>query len=312
MRRIASFALLLAACKSPSKSSHTKTTPASEKPFALSEVVGTWGWLLRTTSDGTTRIESEEWRFRPSTSPTQLEGRYVRIVEVRSDDGVPFHCNQRPWYRQRAVFEVIAVPTTDTKLGGFTVTETEFRVEPSPCDHDFRHLGTYTGELVGDQLRLAWEGGTQSLLHTDSATPELAPDPWANDPPLAGSWRWNASSYDDDGNIHDETEWWELTRRTDTQIDGTYRRRVTVRSPDGRNIACASSPAWTFDDAYILDGQREEEHWHFYERAVDPGDHPCLRLTPRRALDEATAEQRGEALVLEWRGKRRQVLYRPD
>jgi hypothetical protein len=29
-------------------------------------------------------------------------------------------------------------------------------------------------------------------------------------------------------------------------------------------------------------------------------------------MDEATAEQLGSYLVLEWRGKRRQVLYRPE
>ena len=61
-----------------------------------------------------------------------------------------------------------------------------------------------------------------------------------------------------------------------------------------------------------MTGQKEEEHWHFYERAVEPGDHPCLRATPKRNLDEATAEQIGDFFVLEWRGKRRQILYRPE
>ncbi len=87
---------------------------------------------------------------------------------------------------------------------------------------------------------------------------------------------------------------------------------MTVRSPDGAPIACAGAPVWSFDDAYVLDGQREEEHWHFYERAADPAEHPCLAATPRRSLDEATAEQIGDYLVLEWRGKRHQVLYRPE
>ncbi|MGE0398633.1 MAG: hypothetical protein AB7T06_18145 [Kofleriaceae bacterium] len=314
MRVLVASVALVASCKSPGTPTHTKTTTPAEKPFALADVVGTWRWLLRTTSDGTTRIEDEEWRFRPGPAPTQLVGRYVRSVEVRSDDGVPFQCNQRPWYRQRAVFDVIVEPKPDVggKSAGFTITETAYRAEPSPCDHGYRHVGAYTAELAGDHLVLAWDGGTQSLLHIDRETPELAADPWPSTPALVGSWRWDATSFDDEGNIHDETEWWELTRRTDTAIDGTYRRRVTVRSPDGRDIACAKAPTWTFDDAFIFDGQREEEHWHFYERAVDPGDHPCLRTTPRRALDEATAEQRGDSLVLEWRGKRRQVLYRPD
>jgi hypothetical protein len=308
--RIVFALVLLASCQPPTTPARTKTMPRAEKPFALDEVVGTWRWLLRTTSDGTTRIEDEEWRFRPGPTPTQLVGRYVRTVEVRSDDGVPFECNQRPWYRQRAVFDVTVEP--HAKDTGFTITETAYRAEPGPCDHGFRHVGAYTAQLAGDQLDVAWDGGTQALLHIARETPELAPDPWPSDPALVGSWRWDARSFDDDGNIHDETEWWELTRRSDTQIDGTYRRRVTVRSPDGRNLTCANAPSWSFDDAYLFDGQREEEHWHFYERAVDPGDHPCLRTTPRRALDEATAEQRGDALVLEWRGKRRQVLYRPD
>ena len=39
---------------------------------------------------------------------------------------------------------------------------------------------------------------------------------------------------------------------------------------------------------------------------------PCLRATARRTLDEATAEQIGDFLVLEWRGKRREILYRPE
>ena len=101
-------------------------------------------------------------------------------------------------------------------------------------------------------------------------------------------------------------------KRTDTTVDATYRRRVTVRSPDGSPITCANAPSWSFDDAYVLSGQKEEEHWHFYELAVEPGDHPCTRTTPKRTTDEATAEQIGSYFILEWRGKRRQILYRPD
>ena len=87
---------------------------------------------------------------------------------------------------------------------------------------------------------------------------------------------------------------------------------MTVRSPDGKNLACAKAPSWSFDEAYVLRGQREEEHWHFYELAVEAGGHPCLGPTPKRTTDEATAEQIGDYLVLEWRGKRRQILYRPE
>jgi hypothetical protein len=240
-------------------------------------------------------------------SSTRLRGRYVRTVEVRSTDGVPFRCNQRPWYRQRAVYDVIAERDGNTVV----MRETSYKAETSPCDHGFRHMGSYTVEPRGNRMVLHWEGGTQTLWHTDETVTQLAEAPWSEAADPIGAWRWQASSYDDDGNVRDEAEWWEITRRSDTRVDATYRRRVTVRNPDGKAITCANAPTWTFDDAYVLDGQKEEEHWHFYERAVEPGDHPCLRTTPRRSIDEATAEQIGQFLVLEWRGKRRQVLYRP-
>ncbi|MBS1119571.1 MAG: hypothetical protein H6Q90_1799 [Deltaproteobacteria bacterium] len=278
--------------------------------FKMIELVGGWRWMLRTTEAGTTRFEDEHWRLRPSgTSPNQLVGRYVRSVEVRSDDRLPFQCNQRPWYRQRAVFDV----NIDLTPTGFVIHETDYHAEPSPCDHGFRHVDSYTAQLAGDRLLLRWPGGTQTLVQTDEeAGAELPVEPWPATPTLAGPWRWDATSYDDDGNIRDESEWWEIASRTQTRIDITYRRRVTVRSPDGKPIACANGPSWSFDDAYVLDGQREEEHWRFQELAAEPGSHPCLQATPKRSLDEATAEQLGDYLVLEWRGKRRQILYRPE
>ena len=277
--------------------------------YELSDLVGGWRWILRTTAAGTTRVEQETWRLQPATgAPTQLVGRYLRDVEVRSDDRVPFACNQRPWYRQRAIFDVV-VEATRT---GFSIHETDYQAETSPCDHGFRHLGGYTAELAGDRMVVHWDGGNQTLWQIDAKIAELPPSPWASKPELAGPWRWEATSFDDGNNLRDESEWWELTRRSDTQIDATYRRRVTVRSSDGKPIPCAGAVTWSFDDAYVLEGQREEEHWHFHEVAVDPGDHPCLRATPHRTLDEATAEQLGDYLVLEWRGKRRQILYRPE
>lgn len=276
---------------------------------ALSDLGGTWRWAHRSQSDGTTRIEIETWHFRPGVTPGQYAARYVRSVEVRSDDNVPFQCNQRLWYRQRATFD-LDVRLTAT---GFELKEVGYRSEPSPCDHGFRHVSTYTGRLAGaGRLALVFEGGDQTLVQIDNVVSELPEDPWPTPPRLHGPWRWNATSFDDDGNIRDESEWWQLTARSETRLDATYRRRVTVRSIDGAVIPCARAPTWTFDDAYVLDGQREEEHWHLYERASEPGDHPCLRITPRRALDEATAEQLGDHLVLEWRGKRRQVLHRPE
>jgi hypothetical protein len=300
---------LVAACRGPTASSPKAHAAPPGQQFALLDLTGGWRWVFHTTEAGTTRIEDEMWRLRPDPqAPLHLVGRYLRSVEVRSDDRTPFQCNQRPWYRQRGLFDVVVEQTG----GELRVRETGYTTEPSPCDHGFRHLGEYRVEARGARMILHWDQGSQTLYQTDDGPDPLPTVAWPNAYEPAGPWRWDASSYHADGNIQDEHEWWEITRRTATRLDLTYRRRVVVRSPDGANIACAGAPSWSFDDAYVLDGQREEEHWHFHELAVEPGDHPCLRTTPRRALDEATAEQIGNFLILEWRGKRREILYRPD
>jgi hypothetical protein len=305
---VAAVAAAAAACQPGPAAPAARPAPPPHIRL-LTDLVGGWRWLLHTGEAGTTRVESETWRFRPTPgAPTELSGRYVREVEVRSDDRIPFACNQRPWYRQRALYDV----TVSLARSGFAVRETAYQTEPGPCDHGFRHLGGYAGDADGERLILHWDAGDQTLWQTDAALAELPVVPWLSAAEVTGPWRWDARSHDDAGDLRDESEWWEITRRNDTQLDISYRRRVTVRSSDGGDLACAGGPSWSFEDAYLLDGEREDEHWHFHERASSPDDHPCLRATPRRSLDEATAEQLGDYLVLEWRGKRRQVLYRPD
>jgi hypothetical protein len=266
--------------------------------------------VSHTDETGTSRTEDEEWQLEPSSSTAQLVGHYVRTVDVRSTDNQPFGCNQRTVYRQRAVYDVIA--EYDLQHAAFTVRETAYRTEPSPCDHGFRKMASYTAQLGRGKIVLRWGGGSQTLLKVSPA-PAIANPPWPKTPAVTGPWRWQATSFDDKGNIRDEDEQWEITKRSDTRVDATYKRHVTVRSPDGSAIACANAPSWSFDDVYLLEGQREEEHWHFVEVGVEPGDHACLRATPHRSLDEATAEQLGNGyLILEWRGKRHEVLYRPE
>ena len=316
MRALARVAVAIAAvaplgplwaCQ-PQSSVTTRPAPPAQQ-LALLDLVGGWRWLYHVEEQGTARTEDERWRLRSDPDhPSQLVGRYVRTVEVRSLDRTPFQCNERPWYRQRAVYDV----TVEQDTSQFVVNETTYATEPSPCDHGFRHVGTYRGQLTGDRMTLQWDHGSQTLWQLDTALASLPEAPWPKTYEPTGAWRWDATSYDDDGNLRDETEWWQITGRTDTRVDATYRRRVTVRSTDGATIECAGKSSWTYDDAYVLDGQREEEHWHFHELAVEPGDHPCLRATPRRTLDEATAEQLGDFFVFEWRGKRHQILYRPE
>ena len=302
--------LLLAACTPPAQAAPKAQTAPAVQAYTLVDLVGAWRWMARFEEQGTSRVEEERWRFRPEPGqPLHLTGRYIRTVEVRSLDRVPFQCDQRSVYRQRALFDV----TVEPDANGFRVHETAYSTEPSPCDHGFRKLGDYKVTPQGNRLVLDFGSGTQTLWQIDDANSELPAAPWPETFDPAGAWRWDASSFDEAGNVRDEHEWWQITRRSDTRLDVTYRRRVTVRSPDGKTpLPCAGAPTWSFDDAYVLEGWREEEHWHFKELAVEPGDHPCLRATPRRNLDEATGEQIGDYLVLEWRGKRREILYRPD
>lgn len=302
MNRLAAalIALALAACMSSEA-----RAPLVEQD-ALIDMVGSWRWLLRTEDAGTVRIEDERWRLQP-TRDSHLAGRYLRTVEVRTTDRLGFPCNQRLWYRQRAVIDVEIEVNGG---GGFVARETAYDAEPSPCDHSFRHLSTYAVVPRGNRLELRWDGGVQTLWQVDGVAGTME-TPW-HAPVVAGAWRWETRSYSDELELREEAEWWDIAQRSETQIDATYRRRVTVRSRDGSTIACAGAPSWSFDDVYVLAGEREEEHWHLVERAVDAGQHPCLAATPSRNLDEATAEQLGDFLVLEWRGKRRQVLYRPD
>jgi hypothetical protein len=299
----------LAAC-TPAAAGAPQTRPApAAQAYSLADLIGGWRWQAKFDEQGTSRVEDERWRLRPEPGqPLHLVGRYERTVEVRSLDQVPFQCNQRPWYRQRALYDIVVEPDRD----GFRVRETGYTTEPSPCDHGFRKTGDYHLEPHGSRMTLHFDGGAQTLWQTDDTSGEPPAAPWPEKFEPTGPWRWDATSYAEDGNVRDEHEWWQITRRTETRLDITYRRRVTVRSPNGAPIACANAPSWSFDDAYVLEAWREEEHWHLRELAVEPGDHSCLRATPRRNLDEATAEQIGDYFVLEWRGKRREILYRAE
>ena len=153
--------------------------PGRAHRTTLSSFVGTWRWMLRTTEAGTTRVEDETWQFRPGPEPTQLIGRYVRTVEVRSDDRRPVPLQPAPVVppargvrrRRRDHARRLRDPRDSATARS-----------PAPCDHGFRHVGAYAAELVGDRLRLRWDGGVQTLWQVDAAIAALPEDPWPPDP----------------------------------------------------------------------------------------------------------------------------------
>ena len=229
--------------KPATKPEHAKPAPLDTMVASACEAAGTWRWILETADNGTARVEDETWELAPvAGKPDALAGRYVRTVDVRSTDRIPFQCNQRAWYRQRAVYDVTARRGAD---GTFAITEAAYRTEATPCDHGFRHVGTYTGKLDGGKLVLAFgdgggaSAGTQTLLRIGDAAQTPAADPWPAKALLVGAWRWDASSVDEDGNVRDETEWWEIARATDTKLDATLpppRRRAHARRHDHHRV----------------------------------------------------------------------------
>lgn len=299
------LAAALAGCAAPPPASGVTIADAT----ATRAMAGAWEWRLTTTADGVRTDEHERWELAPSADWLTLTGRYQRTVVATATDGLPFPCLQRPTY---ALASTVAVTVTAAP-GGAHVTETSYQAAPSPCDRGLRRLATYDAALDGDHLILRWDGGEATLTRAAPAVaapaPALAPAP-------AGPWRWATTSWTADGRVQREDEAWELAVGADGALAGWYLRTVEVRDPRGEVIACAGAPGYRYVDRYLVRGRRqldpdERGDWRFDEIAVDAGTHPCLAASPTRALDGATADVIGDALVLTWRGARRQVLTRP-
>lgn len=305
--------------------------PGFDEPspfFAAFAFSGTWQWAHLVDEPSGRRLEREEWRWIPGARPGVVHGHYLREVTVRTA-GEPFACNQDRVYTQRAWYEVEAraVKEPGKPARHIEIVETAYRTEPSPCDHGFRKLGRYLATVRGDRAVLIFPEGRQTLWRTD-ATGGPLPVPWETAPaPLSGAWRWESQSLDEQGHLRREDERWELAL-TDASFDrgleaglaaaaehtkifdGVYTRTVTVQSRDGSLIPCAGAPSYGFEDRYVVTGKRRGPLIAVKETASAAGQHPCLRDRPRRDLDSATLELEGAHLVLDWRGKRRQVLHR--
>lgn len=285
-------------------------------------MIGTWGWVHASVDRDVARREEEVWTFAPSAGDwTSLTGVYRRAVHFTAADGVPFTCNQRPHYTLASLVTVRAVAAP----GGARVDEVAYETTPSPCDRGLRRLAAYHASIEDGALVLRWDGGLAHLRRIDA--PAAAPPPIAAAP--AGPWRWSATSWTKHGLVQHEDERWELTAGDDGALAGWYVRTVAVHDPAGAPIPCAGAPRYTFVDRYLVRGRAlvdlsarspepattpEDEarpgDWRLEEHAVTADEHPCL-ASARRALDSATFDAIGDALVLTWRGGRRQVLLRP-
>jgi hypothetical protein len=273
-------------------------------PRIAATIIGEWRWVQLVEEDGTRRTEDERWQLVPDGTGMGVRGRYVRDVTVQSTDGEPFACNQAQEYRQRAVFDVV--------VAGRVIRETGYRTEPSPCDHGFRKLGEYTATVGEQRVVLAWDGGEATLLRTGPPPAALAEPAWAGDRPSPlGAWTWAATWQDPRGARRNAAEEWTIAKGPEDSLNISVVRTVESVDPDGEAIECAGADRWTVVERVAMEAHPEGEILRIRETAVETTPHPCRAMSPNRVLDDATVEQIGDYLVVEWRGKRRQVLRRP-
>jgi hypothetical protein len=218
---------------------------------------------------------------------------------------------QQASYRLASTVEL----TVTAAPGGATVAERSYQAAPSPCDRGLRRLASYHAVLDGDRLRVSWAGGEATLTRPAPRSTPPAPPPAVAVAP-AGRWRWTTTAWTADGRVQREDEAWELTVGDDGALAGWYLRTVEVRDPGGDAIACAGAPGYRYVDRYLVRGHRQDDltargEWRFDEVGVAADPHPCLAASPTRSHDGATVDVVGDALILTWRGARRQVLTRP-
>lgn len=290
--------------------------------------IGDWQSLSRSDQGNTKILEQEFWHIEqdPSVAET-LRGEYRRVVTFTNRDGALFACNQRPSYQQFTTYTV----TGRLDQAPLTLRETGFTVEPSPCEHAFRRLTAYQVAIVGPTLGLQFADGNQTLWPSPPAAGPNAPmasaadhqalpstgaadqrrDTGRNNDSLDGTWRNQLTTMDERGDFRTEDEAWQFTE-TAGQVWGSYRRDVTVRSSDGAPFPCAHAPIFRYHDVIEFTAHQhpETQTYDLREIAIAADNAPCLAAMPGRALDQATFEKRGNYIVLEWRGKRRQVLFR--
>jgi hypothetical protein len=121
-------------------------------------VDGTWQWELRSIdAEGDERLEREEWHL--SESGDGIRGFYDRIVRRVRGDGT-FSCNGEPRYETSTRYTVVGQRFGDR----VTLTEVDYKAEPTRCDNALRRLDSYQGHVAdADSLVLSWGPGNQLL-----------------------------------------------------------------------------------------------------------------------------------------------------
>lgn len=248
-------------------------------------------------------MEVETYQLAVSDSG-ELAGWMIRENRFLSTDGQPFACMQGLSYTQRARYRLKGT----MRQGDIELAEVNVETLPSPCEAGLRPLQTYRGRRHADGgFELAWPGGKQRLTPRPSVAATEEARLWPTSPQLAGSWVWMTRQRE--GTVERlEREEWRIEELPSARIRARYRREVAVVDRSGASIACAGADRYSYDDSYQLRGLRQDQRIHLHEVSARTAQHPCV--ASERVLDTAVARLYPDALYIEWRGKRVQVLRR--
>jgi hypothetical protein len=275
---------------------------APEPPAAPPSPAGRWSWSRAGEAEpGVRVVEVERWNL--VQEGTRLRGGYQRDAVFLSVDGRPFSCNQALRYALRTRYsvegEVAGAAVRLRELGAY--------VDESPCETRARELASYQGTLRGDVLVLAFPGGEQTLRRDDTPVPiEQGPGD------ASGVWVWQNRSVDDadSDEVRIEQERWELRIDDAGVVTGGYARTVTVYREAGAIYACSGEPSYVLRERYTVRGNADRARLTLAEESAEVAPSPCD--PGERHLDAAVGHLTVDALVLEWRGGRRQVLTRQN
>ncbi len=271
---------------------------------AVSKAAGQWRWSHLSDKNGVRRVELERWTLSLA-KDDQVRGHYDREVTFMSLDGVPFRCSQSLRYRLTTRYTL-----RGTSAGGkLNLKEVEYRNASSPCDTGHRGLSSYEGSVTGDTLRLTWQRGSQTLTRA-SVNTELPSTPSPGVATAKGTWHWqNRREVKNAREVRVESEQWTLNEQTGGTVTGSYLRSVTVFSQTGRAFTCNGETYYQYKDSYRVRGSRTGDRLILSEIGSTPADSPCVSHK-KRHLDAATGKLKGDFIVLEWRGRHKQILHR--
>jgi hypothetical protein len=307
----AAWLLFAAACAAPTASQFSEELQANV-------VIGIWQSEHRGRGDDnkTEIVEKEQWQLQIDPADhNRLFGEAIRIVTVTSSDGMPFRCNGLPSYELRSIYHLRGQRTALPVV----LDETLVRTVPSPCEHGFRQTTAYSLDVQDQTLDVTFADGSQQMQRVQSGWPVAEPPPLD----LRGRWISTEVAIDEASHRRTAVEHWQISwlptaiDMKKAPIGATYQRWVTITSGSNELITCANAAAFSYQEKSVAEGtliKNADDALIFSIRELDVSRsaHPCLDPTfsPIQPLNEATFELRGDYLVVEWRGKRRQVLHR--